>query len=450
MLRGLQRSFSDRGQGGYNDRERDPKFDSYWNPNSSVSGRIEGFGSTAPDYTNPRTLREILKAFKERRIAARGGLGMQKMQVGGEDGSGSRSWRDRLDQVVDALVDAAIPTPELEGYRTSTARVVTKPGAKPAEKTKDNSKMSFLRREFGDDNAYIVYLEGEMVASELEVASYKARIKELVVEVKKLNGIDDGDDNSSADSSDASVKDSKESEIEWETGVPEEGILIDVDNNGSEKKSNGEAVSKENDDTVLSAINETDAHESAANVERNETENENESASSSGESESSDDASEEENDEPQEGDLIDMNAEGSVEGTLLDLTEQEEAMETVNEILLDTDAENTNGGEKPREDAVMYLIEEQEIEEKPSKVIGDSKQRHRNPMIDSGENKGQNTDSATNSMEDTLKHIHPEQEGAKLEVVSNDETEEAKTENLEPNDEESPSKEEIPKAQPDT
>jgi hypothetical protein len=336
---------------------------------------------------------------------------MQKMQVGGEDGSKSRmSWRDRVDHVVDALVDAAIPTPELEGYMTSTSRAVTK----PAEKTRDNSKMSFLRREFGDDNDYILYLEGEMVASELEVASYKARIKELVVEVKQLKGIDDGDANSSVDSSDASVEDSKESDIEWETGASEEGILIDVDNNDSEKKSNGEAVSKENDDTVLSAINDADAHESAANVERNETENE--SASSSGESESSDDAVEEENDEPQEGDLIDMNAEGSREGTLLDLTEREVAKEIVNEIMLDMDAENNNGGEKPTEDA------------------------------HSGENKGQNNDSATNSMEDTLKHIHREQEGAKLEVVSNDETEEAKTENLEPDDEESPSKEEIPKA----
>lgn len=394
LLRGLgrirprlgPRSFSDGGQRGHDDRE--PKFDPYWNPNSSVSGRIEGFGSTAPDYTNPRTLREILKDFRERRIAARGGAGMQQMQVGGEDGSGRRSWRDRLEHVVDAMVDAAVPTPELEGYMTSSGRTVTTPGAKQNEGAKDPSKMSFLRREFGDDNAYIVYLEGEMVASELEVASYRARIKALEAEVRKLKGGDDDNESSSADdSSDESVKDSKESEIEWETKVPEEGILIDINGNGNDKGTNAETVSQRNADTAMSGISDDSSQES--------NEKKKQLASSSGESRSSlDDTTKAMNDIGKAGELIDLTAESSKEGTLIDLTETEAkitvdselidlnavaneetallesleqvvAKESTDEVVVMAENQNTNGCKEREEDAVVDLKEDKEGDGKP-------------------------------------------------------------------------------------
>jgi len=86
--------------------------------------------------------------------------------------------------------------------------------------------MSYLRKQFGDDNAYIIYLEGEQVAHELEVLSHRNRIEELEAEARRLkalvgeeDGLYGGDGN----------KSNVASKIEGQTGVPEEGVLIDLE-----------------------------------------------------------------------------------------------------------------------------------------------------------------------------------------------------------------------------
>eukprot|EP00980_Cylindrotheca_fusiformis_P029122 scaffold22733_cov214-Cylindrotheca_fusiformis.AAC.4 len=373
LLRGLSkirprlgsRSFSDRE--GPQDRNRHSQFDPYWSSNSSVAGRIEGFGSSkaTADYTNPRTLRELLKDFRERRISARQHAeeGMQKMQVGTSSSSKRKNWMERLDSVMDAMIDAAASTPELDGYMTSTTRTVTSSATaagavKPAA---EENKKSYLRREFGDDNAYIIYLEGEMVASELEIASYKARIKALEAQVRELKGEEDngdeGDDDSdsSADSSDdgSAKKDAQESEIEWETKAPEEGILIDMEGASSEgKASNAEAQSST----------------PQPNLDKNMVETE-KNASTPTRADSADGSQEQANDN--EGSLIDLEpaAESSREGTLIDLTAQEEAKDKVDAELIEFNAQ-----ERQEHSLVAGTEEKQHggIETKVENTIGDN------------------------------------------------------------------------------
>jgi hypothetical protein len=212
---------------------------------STQSGKMVGFGTPAPDFTNPRTLREMLLTFRTRMVTSRSEFGMKKMKIG--DSDGRRNWAQRIEGLVDAMVDAGIPQPELDGYVTSTSREVT---AAPKEFKKTNETGSFMRREFNDDNAYIIYLEGELMASELEIGSYKNRVKELEIEVKQLKGHGKDDDSSvsSSDSSHIGRKVSEESEIEWETSVATEGVLIDIDGNGSDedaRKSETEMIKNE-------------------------------------------------------------------------------------------------------------------------------------------------------------------------------------------------------------
>mmetsp|Transcript_18341 Transcript_18341/g.45453 ORF Transcript_18341/g.45453 Transcript_18341/m.45453 type:complete len:691 (-) Transcript_18341:125-2197(-) len=221
--------------------------DPYWSPSTPPPpGRIEGFGSTKPDFASPRTLRQKLKDFRDNRIAAGGkddDDGMIKMEVGGGDPK-KKNWKERIDNVVDAMVDASLPEPELQGYMSSVSRTVTTTQNKssssstptPPPTPTDLSRMSYERKQFGDDNAYIVYLEGEKVAHELELLSYRNRIQELESEARKLKGKEGGNggDNSTAPSDSSNAGDEgggteeKESEIEWQTGVPEEGVLIDI------------------------------------------------------------------------------------------------------------------------------------------------------------------------------------------------------------------------------
>mmetsp|Transcript_18340 Transcript_18340/g.45449 ORF Transcript_18340/g.45449 Transcript_18340/m.45449 type:complete len:670 (-) Transcript_18340:125-2134(-) len=221
--------------------------DPYWSPSTPPPpGRIEGFGSTKPDFASPRTLRQKLKDFRDNRIAAGGkddDDGMIKMEVGGGDPK-KKNWKERIDNVVDAMVDASLPEPELQGYMSSVSRTVTTTQNKssssstptPPPTPTDLSRMSYERKQFGDDNAYIVYLEGEKVAHELELLSYRNRIQELESEARKLKGKEGGNggDNSTAPSDSSNAGDEgggteeKESEIEWQTGVPEEGVLIDL------------------------------------------------------------------------------------------------------------------------------------------------------------------------------------------------------------------------------
>eukprot|EP00526_Cylindrotheca_closterium_P008347 CAMPEP_0113631026 /NCGR_PEP_ID=MMETSP0017_2-20120614/16124_1 /TAXON_ID=2856 /ORGANISM="Cylindrotheca closterium" /LENGTH=814 /DNA_ID=CAMNT_0000541521 /DNA_START=73 /DNA_END=2513 /DNA_ORIENTATION=+ /assembly_acc=CAM_ASM_000147 len=218
------------GSGGYSDAYGSSN-------NTNVSGRIEGFGSK-PEVEQHRNLRQKLKAFRDKRIAARNGAGepgMKRMSMSG-DPQKKKNWIERIDNAIDAMADAALTHPGFDGYMSSTKQTITQ----KTKTTTDISKLSkdsYLRTQFGDDNAYIIYLEGEKVASELEVLSYKNRIKELEAEIRKLKGIEDGDegtgndsDSSAAsdDSSNAGETDAKESEIEWQTGVPEEGVLIDI------------------------------------------------------------------------------------------------------------------------------------------------------------------------------------------------------------------------------
>ncbi|CAJ1894128.1 unnamed protein product [Cylindrotheca closterium] len=225
--------------------------DPYWSPSSPSRKRIEGFGSTKPDFASPRTLRQKLKDFRENRIAARKDEedGMEKMNVGGDPKR--KNWKEKIENVVDAMVDASIPEPELQGYMTSSTLAISTPqksipAAPPSTPTPANaSKMSHDRKQFGDDNAYIVYLEGEKVANELEVLAYQNRIKELEFEARKLDDVsgekNHGDDHSNGDrtaisgSSNAGggegeVKavNEKESKVAGQTGVPKEGLLIDL------------------------------------------------------------------------------------------------------------------------------------------------------------------------------------------------------------------------------
>ncbi|CAJ1894048.1 unnamed protein product [Cylindrotheca closterium] len=207
--------------------------DPYWNSNANVSGRIEGFGSK-PEIEQHRNLRQMLKNFRDKRIAThKGETGMKRMSMGG-DPLKKKNWIERIDNALDNLADAALTHPGFEGYMSSTARTVT---TQKKSTSTNNAKQSYLRGQFGDDNAYIIYLEGEKVATELEVISYRNRIKELEAQIRKLKGIEDGGDGDSSNSdssnasdySDGGGKDEKESEIEWQTGVPEEGVLIDIE-----------------------------------------------------------------------------------------------------------------------------------------------------------------------------------------------------------------------------
>ena len=219
------------GGGGFRDDHHQDEYNEHeeWERSKrQVSGRINGFGSTPEDFTSPRTMRQKISDFRERRVASDGlEDGFKPMKIGSSDDS-RRSWVRKVEGVVDAVVDAAIPAPELDGYMTSTSRstrTVSKPTSQAAKSLPPDAEISFKRREFGDDHAYILYLEDQLMHADLEITSYKTRMKELEDLIRQLQGLYGdvvGDEEySSADSADSSQNiNNGESEIEWETGVP--------------------------------------------------------------------------------------------------------------------------------------------------------------------------------------------------------------------------------------
>ena len=202
-----------------------------------IHGRIQGIGNSQPavpppprlDIVSPRTFREKIQALREVR--------MQKMEIGAGD---SRvSWAEKLENAVVEILDAALPPPPtfFGALESSENQGVGKIGDKLSTEssktgvTKLNNPpndVTFLnkREEIGNDSAYIVYLECELRNKDFELASWKRRVKELELEIKRLRGV--ADDSSQESEAVGDREEEGESEIEWQTGVPREGILIDI------------------------------------------------------------------------------------------------------------------------------------------------------------------------------------------------------------------------------
>jgi hypothetical protein len=213
----VQRSFSM--SSGFNDHRNNE--DSFIDPNGrkQLVGRIEGFGNSAlmPDIVSSGSFRERIRSFTLRR-------GMKKMAIGYDDNSAS--WSESL-RIVD-IVDAVLPAPMvLEGYIDKSEKELPPSKTPAAEKCATVTRLgSFRRQEFESDETYILFLECELQNTELELGSWKSRVKELEAQVARLRG-DDSDDDSSK--SDAFAEDDAESEIEWQSEPVVEGVLIDVD-----------------------------------------------------------------------------------------------------------------------------------------------------------------------------------------------------------------------------
>jgi hypothetical protein len=153
------------------------------------------------------------------------------MSIGTEEEARQVGWAESFENRVIGMVDSMLPpTPELDGYMTQPENKASTPKAA----SRENASMSGRRQALGDidDATYIILLECELNTSECEISAWKRRTKELEEEVARLKGLDA--DDSSADS-DASTQEVGESEIEWETRVPEEGILIDIEGTAGTK-----------------------------------------------------------------------------------------------------------------------------------------------------------------------------------------------------------------------
>jgi hypothetical protein len=200
----------------------------------SINGRIQGFGNSVtppPRSTivSPMTFRERLRSYRDNR--------MQKMEIG-EDSVGQIGWKSSLENVVIDLVDSVLPldtepTPQHhsgdQASASNATRLVVRP--KKTELTTPTARAPFRtgkRGEFGNDDLYIVYLECEVNNKDLELSSWRVRVRELEKEVRRLRELlGEGTDDSTVHSSDVAGTE-EQSEIEWETGVPKEGILISL------------------------------------------------------------------------------------------------------------------------------------------------------------------------------------------------------------------------------
>ena len=204
-----------------------------------VTGRIQGIENTnqMPDIVSPRTFRQRISHFRANRS-------MRKMSIGTEEEARQPGLVKRIETKMINIVDSMLPeAPELDGYMIQPT--TTKPFFVPTFPThafptlSSSSKTSSAagantsgrRKALGDidDATYIMFLECELQTSECQISAWKRRVNELEEEVAKLKGLTD--DNSSSAASDASAEEVGESEIEWETGVAKEGILVDVDEN---------------------------------------------------------------------------------------------------------------------------------------------------------------------------------------------------------------------------
>ena len=214
---------------------------------NSINGRIQGFGSSIPEpeMVSPKTLRRRLNNYREKR--------MEKMAIG-EDAVGHGSWRSNIHNVVIGIVDSVLPG-DIEGdsnqYKMSRStrlpadipKEFDRPGAEPKLKNIE-PEWNKQRNEIGNDEVYILYLECELKNKDLELESWRFRVKELQQEVSRLKkSLGVSDDSSDASSSAVQDGESSDSEIEWETGIrPKEGILVDLKPEEGAERNNSEAL----------------------------------------------------------------------------------------------------------------------------------------------------------------------------------------------------------------
>jgi len=265
-LRNFLRRTQSSNSGSYGDNRYsdDSSMGDYSSSNrKNIHGRIQGFGSEAPlsssesaeRFAGARHLRERLKDLTSN-------YRMRKMNIGSEDTLQRRTWVERFDDVVDRVLP---PDPELDGYidafqvrgqasrnhdqerkepRPSPSKALREPPVTNMRVPYNGSDetLSHRRRQLGNigDASYIIFLECELQNKELEVNSWKQRVLELEAQVKRLkvegNDEEENDDdvsNSSKASNDQGEE--GESEIEWQTGVAEEGVLIDVEGSDQDK-----------------------------------------------------------------------------------------------------------------------------------------------------------------------------------------------------------------------
>jgi hypothetical protein len=199
----------------------------------SINGRIQGFGNSVPPpprstIVSPMTFRERLRSYRDNR--------MQKMEIG-EDSVGQIGWKSSLENVVIDLVESVLhldtePMPQHHSADQASASNATRLVARPMKTELTTPRGPFRtgkRAEFGNDDLYIVYLECEVNNKDLELSSWRVRVRELEKEVSRLRELlGEGTDDSTAHSSDAAGTE-EPSEIEWQTDVPKEGILISLE-----------------------------------------------------------------------------------------------------------------------------------------------------------------------------------------------------------------------------
>eukprot|EP00934_Nitzschia_sp_Nitz4_P003266 Nitzschia sp. Nitz4//scaffold3_size479765//100729//102786//NITZ4_000041-RA/size479765-processed-gene-0.60-mRNA-1//1//CDS//3329550581//3256//frame0 len=226
----MQRSMSVRGYSDHGDSS-----DSMIDPNNrrQIHRRIEGFGSNEKE-AETKTLRQRFLDFAS-------SYRMRKMEIGDENLQ-RRTWLERFDNAVDSVMPA---DPELEGYIDAFQMRGAKPrlpvvlpttvsetnkSTPDAWKARAVDAISHRRKALGevDDKTYILYLECELQNKELELDSWKRRVKEMEEVVKRLKEADDDDSGSSKGASEEG-----ESDIEWQTGVAREGTLIDIGGSSS-------------------------------------------------------------------------------------------------------------------------------------------------------------------------------------------------------------------------
>ena len=143
-----------------------------------INDRIEGFGnsSTSLEDPSPRTFRERLKTFRN------GGVGMKKMSIG------KSSWTSNIENTVIDIVGTVLPPlPEEEGYMMAFHDTDTKPTSKKTNQTISESTSSTPDR--GDVNNCIAGIERKLRLKDLELTSWKNRVKELEEEVNRLKRI---------------------------------------------------------------------------------------------------------------------------------------------------------------------------------------------------------------------------------------------------------------------
>ena len=209
----------------------------------SIGGRIHGFGNTVQDseMVSPRTLRTRLKNYRENR--------MQKMEIG-EKSIGRRSWKSNIHNAVIGIVEKVLPEDSDETFKPRQKRGVDDAPSCPLPDSgcliaaSVYPTLSQQRNKLGNDEAYIIFLEGALKKKDFELESWRVRVKELEKEVRRLKKAQNESDDSSQDSS--STHENQEtggSEIEWQTGLePKEGILINLRSEGNAERKTHDAV----------------------------------------------------------------------------------------------------------------------------------------------------------------------------------------------------------------